>query len=164
MGHRGAEADRTQLSQLPLLPHQPLTVPPQREPRSRPRPHPVPPQREGPWRLLHRPPAMCDGVCQPAHQAVGAARHSTCHWSVSRLFDAGAGCAASSGILWQFWQCSCVRLTNSSQHALHSDGGKKTTERPSVCVANPCRKARSIEPTRTCTAMTAASRKHESLR
>ena len=107
---------------------------------------------------------MCDGDCQQSHQALGPARHSTSHWSVSRIFVARAGCAASSGILWQFWQCSSVRLTNLSPHALHADGGKKTTVRPSMHVFNPCRKARSTRPTRTRTVMTAASRNHRSLR
>ena len=107
---------------------------------------------------------MCDGECQPAHQAVGAARYSTSHWPVSRLFYTRAGCAASSGILGQFWQRSSARLTNSSTHAWHADGGKKTTVRPSVHVISPCRKARSTEPKRTCTAMTATPRNHQSLR
>ena len=62
------------------------------------------------------------------------------------------------------WLCSFVRLTNSSPHALRADGGKKTTERPSVRVVNPCREARSVEPTRTYTAITAAFQKHQSLR
>ena len=91
-----------------------LLVPPQRDFRLRPRPQLVPPQREGYWRLLHRQPVMCDGDCQPAHQAVGAARHSTSHWSVSRINEARASCAASSSILWQLWLCSFLRLTNST--------------------------------------------------
>ena len=107
---------------------------------------------------------MYDGDSQSAHQAVGAARHSTSHRSVSRLFVTRADCAANSGILWQLWFCSVVRLTNSSPHALHADGGNKTTERPSVRVVNPCRKAPSVELTQTYNAMTAASRKHHSLR
>ena len=102
--------------------------------------------------------------CQPAHLAVGAARYSTSHWPVSRLIDTRASCAASSGTLWQFWQRSSARLTNSSPHALHADGGKTTTVRPSVFVISPCNKARSVDPTRTYTAMTAASQKRQCLR
>ena len=164
MGHRGAEAERTQLSQLPMQPHQPLTVPPQRELRSRLRPQPVPPQREGSWRSHRCPPGQLGGDCQADHQDEGEERHSSSHWSARRFFEARAGRAASSSFLWQLWLCSYVRLTYSLPHALHADGGKKTTERPSVRVVNPRRKARSIEPMRTCTAMTAASRKHQSLR
>ena len=59
---------------------------------------------------------------------------------------------------------SLVRLTNSSPHALHTDSGKKTTERSSVRVVNPCRKPRLVKPTWSCIAMTAASLKHQSLR
>ena len=60
---------------------------------------------------------------------------------------------ASSG------NCGCaayVRLTNSSPHALHTGDGMNTTARPSVRAVNPCRKARSVEPTRTDTVITAA--------
>ena len=57
-----------------------------------------------------------------------------------------------------------MRLTNSRPHALHTVGEKETTEKPSVRVVNPCRKARTVEPTPTCTAMTATSRKHQNLR
>ena len=94
----------------------------------------------------------------------GEVRHSSGHLSSRRFPEARAGGAASSRILWQLWVCSFARLTNSSPHALHTGDGKKTTEKPSVRAANPCRKARSVDPTRTCTATTAASRKHQSLR
>ena len=95
----------------------------------------------------------------------GGKRHSSGHWSARRFFEARAGCAVSSRILWQLWVCSSVRLRNSSSRALHTGDGKKATERPSVRAVNPCGKARSVEPTRTCTAMTAAApRKHQSLR
>ena len=62
------------------------------------------------------------------------------------------------------WLRSFVRLTNSSPHTLHTQSGKKIIEKPSVHVVEPRRKARSVEPTRTCTAMTTASLKHHSLR
>ena len=140
------------------------TVPPQRELRLCPRPQPVPPKREGSWRLHHSPPGMHGGDCQSGQQDEGDERHSSCHWSARRFFEARTGCAASSNILWQLWVCSFVRLTKSSPHALHTGDGEKTTERPSVRAVNPCRRARSVEPTRTCTAMTAASRNHQSLR
>ena len=91
-------------------------------------------------------------------------RHSSGHWPARRCFETRASCVASASILWQLWLCRFVRLTNSPPHALHADNGKKTTEKPPVRVVNPCRKARSAEPTPTCTAMTATSRKHQCLR
>ena len=160
----GADADRTQRSQPFMQPHQLPTVPPQRDLRRRPRPQPVPPQREGSGRIHHCPPGQRGVDCQSDHQDEGEERHSSSHWSARRFLEARAGCAASSSILWQLWLCSNVRLTNSSSHALHTGDGKMTTERSSVRAVNPCRKARSVEPTRACTAMTAAPRKHQSLR
>ena len=113
----------------------------------------------------HHYPACQHGVdCQSDHWDEGEERHSSGNWSARRFLEARACCAASSRILWQLWVCSFLRLTNSSPHALHTGDGKRTTERPSVRAVNPCSKARSVEPTRTCTAMTAASRKHQSLR
>ena len=52
----------------------------------------------------------------------------------------------------------------SSPHALHTVGGKKTTGGPSVRVVKPCRKRRSTQPTRDCTALTATAPAHQSLR
>ena len=156
-GQRGTEADRSQRSQCLMQPHLLLTVPPHRELRRRPRPQPVPPQREGPWRSHQRPPGKLGGDCQSDHQDEGEERHSSSHWSARRFFEARAGRAASSSFFWQLWLCSYVRLTNSSPHALHTGDGMKTTARPSVRAVNPCRKARSVEPTRTCTATTATS-------
>ena len=97
-------------------------------------------------------------------RTMGEERHSSGHWLARRFLEARAGCAASSSFLRQLWLCSFVRLTNFSPHALHIGDGKRITERPSVRAVNPCRKARSVEPTRTCTATTVASRKHQSLR
>ena len=59
---------------------------------------------------------------------------------------------ASSG------SCGCAaRLAHRRREEDHR-------ERPSVRAVSPCRKARVVEPTRICTAMTAASRKHQSFR
>ena len=60
--------------------------------------------------------------------------------------------------------CSFVRLINSSPHALHTQGWKMTTEKPSVHVVKQHTTARSVQPTRTCTATTTASLKHQGLR
>ena len=147
-----------------MQPNQLLTVPPQRELRRRLHPQPVPPKREGSWWSYHCPQGQHGGDCQSDHLDEGVERHSSSHRSARRFFEARTGCAASSHILWQLWLCNFVRSTYSLPRALHTVSGKKTTARPSVRVVNPCRKARPAEPTRTCTAMTAASRKHQSLR
>ena len=142
-----------------MQPHLLPTVPLQRELRRRPRPQPVPPEREGSWRSHHCSPGKHGGDCQSDHQDEGEERHSSSHWSARRFLEARTRRAASSSIFWHLWLCSYVRLTNFSPHALHTGD-----ERPSVRAVNPCRKARPVEPKRTCTAVTAASRKHQSLR
>ena len=101
--------------------------------------------------------------CSKMKEELALLKH---HWLAGRFLEAregGATCPRSPH-LWQLWLCSFVRLTNCSLRALHADDGKKTTERPSVRVVNPCRKARLVVPTRTCTVMTAAFRKHQSPR
>ena len=147
-----------------MQPNQLMTVPPQRELRRRLHPQPVPPKREGSGWSQHYPPGQHGGDCQSDLWDEGEARYSSSHRSARRFFEARAGCAASSNILWQLWLCSFVRLTNSLPHALRTVGGKKTTGRPPVRVVRPCREARSAQPTRTCTALTAASPAHQSLR
>ena len=142
-----------------------LAAPPQRVLGKRPRPQQVPPKREGSWRSHHGLMGKHGVNRQPVHHGEGGGeRDLSAHWSARHFFEARASCAASSSILWQLWLCSFVRLTNSSPHALHAGDGKKTTEKPSVRADNASRKARSVEPTRTCTAVTSASRKHQSLR
>ena len=55
-----------------------------------------------------------------------------------------------------------VRFGNLLAPCLATAGGKET-QRPSVLVVKPCRIARSAQPTQTCTALAAASNKHQGL-
>ena len=129
--------------------------------------------------LLQRPPGDCKrsqwrpASAQPrclvvlaqqdfSRHQVAAQREGWRH-SASRFLEARTGGAASSSLLSQSWLCRFVLLAHSSLHALHRVGGWKTTGR-TIRAVNPCRGARSAQRTRTCTALTAASVKHQSLR
>ena len=145
-------------------PHLLLIVPPQRELWYRPHPRSVPPKREGPWRYHHGLAGHYARARIKAHQGEAEEGHSPLHRAARRASVARAGHAASLCSCWQLWLRSFVRLTHSSPHALHTDDGKTTTVRPSVRLVYTSRIARSVEPTQTCTAMTAASRIHQCLR
>ena len=127
-------------------------------------PRPVPPKREGPWRYHYGLAGQFARVRTKAHQGEAEEGHSPHHRAARRSSVARDGHAASSSFSWQLRLRSFVRLAHSSPHALHTDDGKTTTVRPFVRLVYTCRIARSVEPTRTCTAMTAASRIQQCLR